>query len=557
MKKLSIGAGLLAVSLFVSGCGGTAGTSSGGTAPSAQSSTETSILNEVGTLPIAKEKQPLSITMPQNVLVEDYEANAFTEYLEKECNIDIEFNFLPSDGNEALSKLNLILSSGEKLTDVINMGLGLDTATLYGDSGVFMELTELYENCSVEFKKAIAEYPQYDIFSRATTYEGKLYGLPTVTKEEIGLAPQKAWINTRFLEALDMKMPTTTDELYDYLLAVKNNDPNGNGKTDEIPMVGANAWASEVIPWVMNAFIYYDNSSLYALKDGKVDVIYRQEEYRQGLTYLNKLCTEGLLSPLSFTQKADQLKQLVDSDGETPVAGLVTGFATSMILNNVKENPFTKDYVGLPPIKGPEEVAYTTYVQPSVTLRWFVTKDCRNPELAFRVGDFMWSEEAYCRARFGVEGQDFNYIDPQENKPANIKGFTALIDQPKSNWNEGQNSHWRAENPCFSYDYLDCRLFSGDVLNATYTAGLAAEEYNKYLPKEGEYVPALKFTSEETKSINEIQTNLKTYVGESAARFITGDLSLDKDWEKYVSELEKIGLEKFLEVSQTAYDRMK
>lgn len=94
-------------------------------------------------------------------------------------------------------------------------------------------------------------------------------------------------------------------------------------------------------------------------------------------------------------------------------------------------------------------------------------------------------------------------------------------------------------------------------MNTTYTAGLAAQEYNKHFPKDGEYVPALKFTSEETKSINEIRTNLKTYVEESAARFITGDLSLEKDWDKYVSELEKIGLSKFLEVSQAAYDRMK
>lgn len=557
MKKLSIGAGLLAVCLFVSGCGGTAGTSSAGSTPSGQSNAGTSILNEVGTLPIAKERQPLSITMPQNVLVEDYETNAFTKYLEEQCNIDIEFNFLPSEGDEALSKLNLMLSSNEKLTDVINMALPLDTATIYGDSGIFLELTDFFNTCSVEFKKAIEENPDYDIYARATTYENKLYSIPTVTKEEIGLAPNKAWINTEFLETLGMEMPTTTEELYDYLAAVKSGDPNGNGTADEIPMVGANSWGSEIIPWVMNAFIYYDGSDLYTLKDQKVDVAYRQEEYKQGLIFLNKLCAEGLLSPLSFTQKADQLKQLVDSDGQNPTVGLVTGFATSMILNNFAKNPLTKDYVGIPPIKGPEGVSYTTYTPPTVSPRWFLTKDCRNPELAFRVGDFMWSKEAYCLGRFGVEGQDFNYIDPQENKPANIEGFTALIDQPNSNWNEGQNSHWRSENPCFSYDYLDSRLFNGDELNATYTAGLVAQEYNKHFPKEGEYVPVLKFSSEETKSINEIRSNLKTYVAESAARFITGDLSLEKDWDKYVSELEKIGLAKFLEVSQAAYDRMK
>ena len=31
-------------------------------------------------------------------------------------------------------------------------------------------------------------------------------------------------------------MPTTTDEFYQVLKAFKEQDPNGNGKADEIPM---------------------------------------------------------------------------------------------------------------------------------------------------------------------------------------------------------------------------------------------------------------------------------------------------------------------------------
>ena len=40
----------------------------------------------------------------------------------------------------------------------------------------------------------------------------------------------------RWVEALnDGHIPETTDELYEYLKKVKNEDPNGNGLADEVP----------------------------------------------------------------------------------------------------------------------------------------------------------------------------------------------------------------------------------------------------------------------------------------------------------------------------------
>jgi putative aldouronate transport system substrate-binding protein len=64
------------------------------------------------------------------------------------------------------------------------------------------------------------------------------------------------------------------------------------------------------------------------------------------------------------------------------------------------------------------------------------------------------------------------------------------------------------------------------------------------------------FTGEENDEISEIKSTLSTYVSESIARFITGDLSIENDWEAYLNELDALGLERFLEVCQAAYDRM-
>jgi len=501
-----------------------------------------------------KEKGPytLSITMPQDVLVEDYEMNAFTKHIEENCNIDIKFNFLPADTAEAKNKLTLILSSGEKLTDVINMNLSETEAFAYGQDGIFLDLTEYYKT-AVNIQKANNAYPQYNIVKNSMGPDGKTYFVPWLAKEEIGLAPQKAWICQKFLDELSMKAPTNTQELYDFAKAIKKNDPNKNGSQDEIPIVGKKDSAAH---WLMNAFIYYDTGNHYIVKDEVVDVAYRQEEYREGLKYMHMLCKESLFSPLSFTMDLNQLKQLTDSDGQHHVVGIAFTFATSMLLNNYKENPFTKDYVGLAPITGPNGVRTTSYAEPSVVPRWFITKDCKNPKLAFDVADFMWSEESYCLGRFGVKGVDWNSIDPAEKKQANIAGFVALINQPNSNWNKPQNSHWRTGCPTFSYDFLDSRLFDGNKLNPTYTAGLISQEYNKVLPPKGTFISNLKFMTEELNEINEIQATLKTYSEESLARFVTGDLNIESDWDNYIKELEKIGLKKFLEVSQAAWDRM-
>ena len=56
--------------------------------------------------------------------------------------------------------------------------------------------------------------------------------------------------------------------------------------------------------------------------------------------------------------------------------------------------------------------------------------------------------------------------------------------------------------------------------------------------------------------ISEIRATLTTYVQECKVRFITRDMDIDTEWDSYVEELQRIGVEQFVEVCQQAYDRM-
>ena len=95
------------------------------------------------------------------------------------------------------------------------------------------------------------------------------------------------------------------DELYEVLKKFATEDHNGNGKADEIPLVGIDVnYRSDVVVFLVNAFVYCNDTNVFDVTDGKVWVPYTTDEYRQALIYLNKLYSEGLLSPLFYTISA-------------------------------------------------------------------------------------------------------------------------------------------------------------------------------------------------------------------------------------------------------------
>jgi len=166
----------------------------------------------------------------------------------------------------------------------------------------------------------------------------------------------------------------------------------------------------------------------------------------------------------------------------------------------------------------------------------------------------MFNEDASIRARYGVQGQDWLPAEP--GSLSIYEGYEATHAIKQNIWSVAQNSHWRNNAPIFMYKVIQRVAWNLDPMDYDRRIGLIVAKYQDCIPKEGTYVPLLSFTEEETDRINEIQTTLKTYVQECKIRFITGDMSLDNDWNTYLKEIEKIGLQEFLEVCQTVYDRM-
>lgn len=95
-------------------------------------------------------------------------------------------------------------------------------------------------------------------------------------------------------------MPETVDELYAVLKAFKENDPNGNGKADEIP------FSSTGINYnMMYNFGIVD--SRFNNNNGKIEYAPMTNNYKECLRFMKKLYSEGLLDNEFLTQTSQQM----------------------------------------------------------------------------------------------------------------------------------------------------------------------------------------------------------------------------------------------------------
>lgn len=194
----------------------------------------------------------------------------------------------------------------------------------------------------------------------------------------------------------------------------RREDPNGNGKADEIPLVGAiPGWHAKPHLFLLNSFVNWSDTRYgFYVKDGTVTAAFTEPAYRDGLRYLHELHEEGLLDPVSFTQDVNQMKQLINSDpfivGVWP-NGLSPGFLYG-------EEAGVLNYVHLDPLEGPGGVRlaqFNPYALIATGLAG-ITTESKYPRVATRWMDQFFDEEVATISRFGIKDKHWRYLNEGE-----------------------------------------------------------------------------------------------------------------------------------------------
>ncbi|MDL2232443.1 extracellular solute-binding protein [Ruminococcaceae bacterium OttesenSCG-928-L11] len=572
-KAAAIVAGLLVAAQLVACGGGSTSGSTASSAPSTASSTAPAAQSEApaavgqegfeapdhanldvsGDFVKNKETVSLKFGMAQGATVTDYKDNKLTKWLEETCNVDLSFDLYPA--SDAASKIRILISSGSDMPDAFLMGNfpALDVYN-YGSEGAIIPLEDYVDTYGTYYQIALASDEKYR--RQLTMPDGHIYSIPDITESIPNSFSQRAWINQSWLDKLGLEIPTTTDELYDVLTAFVNQDPNGNGKKDEIGVAGSVlGWRQQAYNWIMNSFIYnsYQNDSTMRLNvadDGKT--IYTPvvtDEWRAGLSYMRKLCDEGLYSPLAFSQDEQQYRAMLNTEEGSLVGLMIAG-------GKLIDTEDAHNYVPMGPIEGPEGVAWAGYFPINPANSMLITKDCKNPGAAFAVGDALLSEEGSRRSRFGEPGVDFFEPGPEDISMLEDLGFAPSV-VPTVNWGATTNAWWTTIHPTYrSWDLIAGQCWDGNPLNGQYYVCQAVPYYYGKQPEK--VVSALIYTQEEADEIRDLQNTICTYTKESIARFITGDLDINDDgaWESYLKELDNMKLDRVMEINQQVYDRM-
>lgn len=190
-------------------------------------------------MPIVNDPIELDFFTSKSGTTNEYDWNELFLWNEYADMTNIKINWTDQVHMDSLSeKVNLALASGS-LPDVFYAS-GISTIDLdkYGQQGSFIELNDLIDEHAPNLKAFLDENP--NVLSALTFPNGKIYSMPSLQAEDflsirIGAMP---WYNKDWLETLEMDIPETTDEYYEYLKAVKTENPSGDPNLKETPYGG-------------------------------------------------------------------------------------------------------------------------------------------------------------------------------------------------------------------------------------------------------------------------------------------------------------------------------
>ncbi|MFD0711557.1 ABC transporter substrate-binding protein [Paenibacillus sp. GCM10027626] len=557
---------MIAVVLVLSACSGNSGgnkkdAAGGGGANPAPVANEDKF-NPVGQYPIVKEQLKLKMFAPQYASIENMETNLFTKWTEEKTNIKIVWDLVPD--NALNDRKQLMLASGDYPEVIWHGNLTKEEQMKYGKQGAFLPLNELIEKYAPNIKQAMNDIPY--LKSSITSPDGNIYALPQVNECYHCDNALKMWINKAWLDKLGLKVPTTTEEFYEVMKAFKERDPNGNGKQDEIPLTGSDEmWTGNVAAFLMNAFIVDDYTEKTAgtflrVVNDKVEFVANTAEWQEGLAYLHKLYKEGLIDPAAFTQNADAIQQVANREGDNIMGALSTALLSYAYPMN-DTTPRHKDYVVVPPLKGPKGVQQTLFFGGINNSQFAITNKATEDQqiAAIRLADLMYTEEAITLQENGPEGKGWRKAEAGElDVNGNQAKYAHIVDpNPPPTHNNG----WEQIGPSLrTYEYRGswAELVQDPLAEGGYGKRLndVSKEYEAFHSKE-QYPNGLFIALEDADLSAQIKTTLVEYVKSNMAQFITGSKDVEKDWDSYIKGLEGMQLSQYLEIYQKAYDGSK
>ena len=432
---------------------------------------------------------------------------------------------------DVLQSLNTMLASGE-LPDIIQ-GQRTNLEPLISQ-GAFMPLNDLLQYAP-NIQRFFEEFP--DAARAGTGPDGKIYffagslgGEPGKAVPSMGFFLRKDW-----LDKLGLAEPTTLEEYKNVLYAFRNDDPNGNGEKDEVPLFYRDRG-------IWNVLQLWGASNGWTIgEDDQVHHGRYEQSYADALTELAQWYADGVIDPEIFTRGSQARQFLL---GNNVGGATVDWFSSTGAVNDtVREQVPDINFAAIAPPADVNGVVKQAFSRASIHgFAWGLSKDCKDPIKAIQLLDFVLSDTGRTLFGFGIEGEDYNLVDgqpvPTEKALTNPAGYPNYLRSI-------------GVGDIGSYGNL-----AGEIVTMNKQAREGFELYaasDWLMPP----FPTLVFTEDERKPIDDNLANITAYMDEYEQRCLMGVENVAASWDNYRATLDSMGLQEIIAAYNSAYLRFK
>lgn len=418
-------------------------------------------------------------------------------------------------------------------------------------NGLFEDLKPLIEQYAPNLQQFFKDKPEAEAL--ATTMDGQIFGTPKY---------QSVWpntngtmyINQEWLDAVDMEVPTTWDELEQVLIAFKEKDPNGNGQADEIPMDfngGFNsAYGLNQLLGCTGLQLSSNNPQGYFAEDGQVKNYYVDERFKRVCQFAQKLWSEGLINPEAITQDYSKFQSLARGDGDTALVGFTWGWELGDRFGvNVSDQ-----YISMPQMKENEDTEKICYSYDFYDLnyggnRYSMSAKCANKEAAMKFIDGFYDEVVSMQVLFGGIS-DGCIADNGDGTYAVLPPQDPSIDPGTWKW----TSSFADNGGMYIRD--DLKLTLGTDMQAVNEEKAVYDPLFEDLDPQDIY-PALfmKYSADDTNTLAMNQANINNITDQTWSAWVSdSSRDIDAEWDAYVESVMSAGLSQNLEIRQAAFE---
>ncbi len=485
-------------------------------------------------------KKVITIAIVQDDLVQDYTTNYYTSWLESETNCSIQFDYIPHGYKKEYIKALLTANSGKIDCVILPQNQSIiskEDFLSYAEKGLIYSLNRLTAEGTNYYN--ILHKSDNSLPEESLLINSNLYYFPNAETSRTSKNFQTFWINTNWLKALGLQIPKTTDELHDVLIAFRDKDPNNNGISDELPLVGCESnYSLQSYNFLLNAFIHNDPINLRFYK-GDNDSIYSPitNDFRDGLKYCHRLYSEDLLADISFTFTQNQILETVCSPED-----IVGAFTSQSIVDNIYANApaILSCYIQVPPLIGPRGYKNAIYTTPKPSIGAFIPANSKNPDEAFKVLDAMLSEEGALIGAFGEYDVDWTFSLGDDISLYGNKAEIVTLNYLKS---KTQNKNYAGAGVRYVDEtYIDGVAWNGDNSLVEYLDARAAKVYEPFYNREIQEDSKYLYTQLGN------PTELTNYCDDMINKFITGELDINSDyhWKAFITKCKELIGDDFL-----------